>query len=136
MLHYSSWSVNLSDTTDVIVTYIICIIVSEILLWYVFSLFPGYQLLTLASMFFSCRNMNVKKSWMTGSWKQLTTQKGLECCSVCPALIVQYVFLYCHLPSNPHLLSLPDETGLFIFLSSEVLIQNVEWRNMPESLNN
>jgi len=85
---YNSWCVSLSSNTEIIVLYIMCIIVSEILFSYLFSFFPDYQLLTPASMFFYCLNMKVKKSWMTGSWKQLTIQKGLECCSVCPALIL------------------------------------------------
>lgn len=85
---YNSWCVNLSGNTEIIVPYIMCIIVSEILFSYLFYFFPDYQLLTPASMFFYCLNMKVKKSWMTGSWKQLTIQKGLECCSVCPALIL------------------------------------------------
>jgi hypothetical protein len=86
---YNSWNVSLCGNTEIIVPYIMCIIVSEISFSFLFSLFPDYQLLTPASMFFCCLNMKVKKSWMTGSWKQLTIQKGLECCSVCPALILQ-----------------------------------------------
>lgn len=89
----NSWCVSPSGNTEIIVPYIMCIIVSEILFSYLFSLFPDYQLLTPASMFFYCPNMKVKKSWMTGLWKQLTIQKGLECCSVCPALILKCFIL-------------------------------------------
>jgi len=86
LVTYNSWCVNLWQYRKV--PYIMCVIVSEILFSYPFSLFPDYQLLTPASMFFYCPNMKVKKSWMTGLWKQLTIQKGLECCSVCLALIL------------------------------------------------